>query len=101
MVSEWLDNYLCNNHEVLSYFPRKLYCDFLLNEVQNYVVFLELQKSGGFFPHNRSRAYCDPNILRRLIIRLHVEHVIIPSVMKDTIEMDILGVVSVLTQTCI
>ena len=99
MVSEWLDNYFCNNHEVLSYFPRKLYCDFLLNEVQNYVVFLELQKSGGVFSHNRSRAYRDPNILRRLIIRPHVEHVIIPSIMKDTIEMDILGVISVITKT--
>jgi hypothetical protein len=91
----------CNNHEVPIYFLRKLYCEFVLKEVPNYFDFLESQGRGGGSSFDRPMAHRDPNAPRFPSGKPQVDHVSIPSNVKEHVEVDTLGTISALTQTLI
>lgn len=67
----------CNNHEVPQYFLRKLYCEFVLNEISNYFEYLDFQGRGEGASHDRVGAQHVPNLPPRLLARPMVDHVII------------------------
>ena len=91
----------CNNHEVPQYFLRKLYCEFVLNEIPNYFDFLDFQGRGGGSSHDREGAQRDPNLPPRPLAKPMVEHVIIPSIVKESIKVKTLDSISSLTHTLI
>lgn len=83
------------------YFLRKLYCEFFLNEIPNYFDYLNFLGRGGGSSNDRAGAQHDPNLASRSLGRPMVEHVTIPSIVKDSVEVDTLESISSLTQTLI
>ena len=55
----------------------------------------------GGLSFERPEAHCDPNAFRAPIVKPHGEHVIIPLVVKDNIEIGTLGTINNLTQILI
>jgi len=92
----------CNNNEVPQYFLRKLYSEFVLNKVPNYFDMRDFQGRGGGSAQDRPGARLDPQrVVRRVISRPAHEHVSIPSIVKESVEVDTLRSISALTQSII
>ena len=90
-----------NNHEVSIYFLKKLYCEFVLEEIPNYFDLLDSQGRGGGSSFERLGERHDPNVVRALVVKPQGEHVIIPLVVKEHVETSTLGTINALTQTLI
>jgi len=81
---------------------RKLYCEFVLNKVPNYFDMRDFQGRGGGSAQDRPRARVDPQrAVRRVLNRPAHEHVSIPSIVKESVEVDTLQSISALTQSII
>ena len=91
----------CNNHEVLMYFLKKLYCEFVLGEIPNYFYIFDSQRRGGGSSFERPEARRDPNVVRAPVVKPQREHVTIPLVVKEHVEASALGTINDLTQTLI
>ena len=58
---------------------------------------LDSQGRGGGSSFERPRAHRDPNVVRAPMVHPQHEHVIIPSVVKEHVEVNTLGTINALT----
>ena len=86
-----------NNHKVLIYFSKKLYCEFVLREIPNYFDMLDSQDRGGGSSFERQSTRHDPNVVRAHVVKPQGEHVTIPLVVKEHVEASTLGTINALT----
>ena len=81
----------CNNCDVPQYFLRKLYSEFILKKIPNYFDMRDFQGRCGGSAQDRPGAQPDPMRQgRQALARPPHEHVVMPSVMKESVDVETL-----------